>query len=97
MKLEKILKILDEDTVNELNSADTEELKRRLIQSEQSIKQAREEMEANPLYQKLKEDMSVFRQGFNEVKKRQNCIIQYSLIRLEETGAVVTEEASEQA
>lgn len=87
MKLEKILKILDEDTVQELNSADVEELKRRLIQSEQSIKQAKEEMEANPLYQKLREDLKVFRQGFGEVKKRQQSIISYCLIRLDETGA----------
>lgn len=85
-KLEKLEKILGVDTVNDLKSAPKEDLDVSIIKSSQSIKEAIEELEANPEFQRLKESLKAISEGLREVKKRQNAIIQYSLHLLEETG-----------
>lgn len=85
-KLEKLEKILGVDTVNDLKSAPKEDLDVSIIKSSQSIKEATEELEANPEFQRLKESLKAISEGLREVKKRQNAIIQYSLHLLEEAG-----------
>lgn len=86
MTLEKIAKVLDEETVAEMNAMDADSLKKLIIDSEQAVRLAKDELEANEKYQELKESVKAVRSGFTEVKKRQNCKIQLALIRLEELG-----------
>lgn len=86
MTLDKIAKILDEETIAEMNALDGEALQKLIVDSEQAVRQAKEELEANEKYQELKESLKAVRSGFTEVKKRQNAKIQLALIRLEELG-----------
>lgn len=87
MKIEKIMKALEgTDVIEEMNNMSDDDLKKRLVGAEQAIRQAKEELEENPKYQQLKEDMKAVKAGFGSVKKFQNAIIQYALIRLEEMG-----------
>lgn len=82
-KLEKIEKLLGEDKIGFLNNASNEDLKASITNAAQSIKATQEELEANPVYQDLKENLKAASEGLREVKKRQNAIIQYSLHVLE--------------
>jgi xanthine dehydrogenase molybdopterin-binding subunit B len=82
-KLEKIVKTLGSDTIEELNAVYPNELPNKIVAAESAIKQAIEELEASSSYQRLKEDLKALSQGLREVKKRQNAIIQYALHRLE--------------
>jgi hypothetical protein len=86
MTLDKIQKILEPEILDEMNSLTPEQLEAKLVTSEKAIKEAKEQLEANPNFQELKENLKALRSGFTEVKKRQNSIIQYCLIRLEELG-----------
>ena len=83
-KFEKIVKILGEERVNEIQAKSKEELKEQIVQSEQAIKQAEEELEAKPSYQQLKEDLKAISQGLKEVRKFQKAISQLCLNNLEE-------------
>lgn len=82
-KLIKFQKILGE-TIKELESKSVDELKQEIILSNYSIKDAIDELEANPKYLELKENLKAITEGLREVKKRQNAIIQYSLHLIEE-------------
>lgn len=85
-KLSKIEKVLGPETAIELQSLSKEALKDRLVGAESSIKQAIQELEANPKYEETKENLKALSQGLREVKKRQNAIIQYALSLLEGSG-----------
>lgn len=83
-KLKYLFKVLGKETIDELSSKSIEELKTSIVIANQAIKQTYEELEANPVYQELKESLKALAAGFREVKKRQNAIIQYSLHLTEE-------------
>lgn len=85
-KLEKIEKALGTETIQELNNLSVEELKTKIVSANSAIKQALDELEANPNYQELKESLKALSAGLKDVKKRQNSIIQYSLHLTEEKG-----------
>lgn len=84
-KLSRFQKILGE-TIQELDAQDTDALKQSIVRADQSIKQASDELEANPKFQELKESLKAVSEGLREVKKRQNAIVQYSLHLIEEKG-----------
>lgn len=86
IKLEKLEKLLGKDTAQELVSLPETELKQRVVQANQSMKQAEEELEANAQYQQIKENKSLLEQGKKEVNKRQRAIIKYCLHLLDEKG-----------
>lgn len=83
-KLARIEKILDEDTIKTLHESSYLEIHAAIVAADSSMKKAAEELEANPKYQELKENLKALSEGFREVKKRQNAIVQYSLHLLEE-------------
>lgn len=83
-KLEKISKILGKDTIDSLNAQSVAELKNSIYVAEASIKDAVDELEANPKFQEIKESLKAISEGMKEVKKRQKAITQYSLHLLEE-------------
>jgi hypothetical protein len=87
-KLDKIEKILGVDTIQELNALSPEDLKTAIVNANQAIKQAVEELEGNPVYQEIKENLKALSAGLKEVKKRQNSIIQYSLHLTGERGKI---------
>lgn len=86
-KLARIEKILDVDTRQEISAMDVEQMRARIAQGAGAIKQAEDELEANPKYQELKEMVKACTAGLSEVKKRQQAIIQYCLHTLEEKGS----------
>lgn len=86
-KLSRIEKALGKETMADLESLSMEVLKDRLVAAESSIKQAIDELEANPKYQEIKDSLKALSEGLREVKKRQNAIIQYSLSLMEDKGA----------
>lgn len=83
-KLNRILKILDPDTIKNIDASDGQALRYGVSLANGAIKQTTDELEANPKYQDLKENLKALSEGLKEVKKRQNAIIQYSLHILEE-------------
>lgn len=87
-KLEKIENTLGQDTVTELAAKSVEDLKTTIVSASQAIKQAQEELEANPAYQELKESLKALSAGLKDIKKRQNAIIQYSLHLTEEKDKI---------
>ncbi len=89
MNLDKLTKKLGDDTVKEMDGLSDNELQRLIVDSEHSLKQAKEELDANEAYQQARADASLLSQGFREVKARQNAKIQYALHRLCEMGRVV--------
>ena len=89
--LQKIAKNIGpdaEEILKELEAADTEGLNKRIAQSSQSIKEAKEELESNPNYVKVCEDKKALSGGLKDVKKRQNAIIAVCLNLRQERGAV---------
>jgi len=78
-RLDKIQKILSVEEFLEIDRMSPEQLKDRIVQAESSIKNTLEELEANPKYEELKEDLKALSAGLREVKKRQNAIIQLCL------------------
>lgn len=85
-KLEKLEKVLGEETVAALSQSQVDELERSIVKAEASVKEAQEELEANPKYQELKESLKALSEGLKDVKKRQRAIVQYALHLLEEKG-----------
>lgn len=85
-QLSKLQKTLGEETVSELDSLDAESLKKVVVEASTAIKQAKDELEANPKYIEIKAQAKAASAGFNDVKKRQNAKIQYALELLENKG-----------
>lgn len=82
-KLEKLEKTLGADTIAEISAKSADDLKSLIVAAESAINQAVDELEANPHYQELKENLKALTAGLREVKKRQKAIIDYSLLSLE--------------
>jgi len=92
MNMKKALKLLDDGTIEVLQGMDNNELRDLIVQAEQSILDTKEELEKNPKYQELKENLKALRSGFTEVKNRQQAKILFSLVRLGEIGVPVNDE-----
>lgn len=84
--LTKLEKLIGKDTVLELEKMSGEDLKQRIIQANQAIKQVADELQANEKYQQIKRDKSYLEQGKKDVNKRQNAIIKHCLHLMEEKG-----------
>lgn len=85
-KLKQIEKSLDKDKLDALLQSQPDELESAIVRADGAIKQASDELEANPQYIELKENLKVLSLGLREVKKRQNAIVQFALHLLEEKG-----------
>lgn len=82
-KLEKVEKILGEDVIADILQSSEDELKNVIVKSSAAIKTAQEELEANPKYQELKENLKSLSLSFKDVKKFQKAKIDYCLNTLE--------------
>jgi len=83
-KLDKIQKILNKDRLSEIDSLDEQHLRFELARAAGAIKAAKDELQANPKYQQLKEDIKHLSEGMKEISKFQGAIIEYVLHLLEE-------------
>jgi uncharacterized coiled-coil protein SlyX len=83
---DKLVKALGEDTQAELDKLDANGLARTIVESSSAMQQVRDELEANALYQELKEKLNAATAGKREVDKRQKAKIKYCLMRLQELG-----------
>jgi hypothetical protein len=86
MTKDKAIKVLGAETVQSLEEKSVEALKEGIVVSEASMKQMKEELEANEEYKGLKERLKDVSSGTREVNKRQKSIIQFSLSLLAEKG-----------
>lgn len=85
-KLASIQKSLGADVLEELNGCAVIDLDSAIALAAGAIKEAEDQLEANPQYQELKASLKACSEGLREVKKFQNAKIQYSLHLLEEKG-----------
>lgn len=85
-KLQRIEKTLGPDLISELNRVNDEGLTYTVAACSAAIKEAEDQLEANPKYQDLKASLKACSEGVREVKKFQNAQIQYALHLLEEKG-----------
>lgn len=81
-RLEKAMDLLGTDKIQEMESMPKESLKQLIVQANDSMKQAQEEMENNPKYVEAKERLSDLSAGKKEVDKRQKAIILVALTLL---------------
>lgn len=86
-KFAKIEKVLGKDCLASLEGMSSEDLDGVISQACASIKEAADQLEANPKYQELKESLKACSAGLKEVKTFQNAKIQYALHLSEERGA----------
>lgn len=88
---DKVVSAIGQLTKDEMDSMDESQLRTRIVQANQAMKETQEELDNNERYQQIKESKKVLEQGKNEVNKRQKAIIQYALRRMDEMGKVDTE------
>lgn len=82
MKLKKILKDLDKDTIESMDALDEAALKNDIALSEEAIASAVRARDAMPEYAAAKQAVSDLSTSVRELKKRQNAKIAYALRRL---------------
>lgn len=75
MKLEKAIKTLGREMINELEALSHEELQHRVVAANEAMRQADDELEMNEKYQETKENLKALTSGRSEVNKRQKAII----------------------
>lgn len=85
-QLDKVHSKLGKATIEELDKFSEADLKKRVVEANQAMKQVADELEANEKYQELKRSKSALEQGKKDVNARQNAIIKYCLHLLEEKG-----------
>lgn len=86
-KLDKLTKTLGRCIIEDLNTQPSDILKNTVVGAEYSMKAAKDELESNPRYAAIKEQLADLSAGLKEVNKRQRAIIQYALHLMEEKGA----------
>lgn len=79
MKLDKIIKKLDKDTVAALDNYVPNELYLKIAAAEQIMLTAQEELDSNPKYEELRENLKALTSGKREINSRQRAIIGYCL------------------
>lgn len=85
-KLEKAHNTLGVDTVKEMEAMPAPDLKKRIVEAATAKAEVAMELEHNPEYVGLKEDLKALTAGKREVDKRQNAIIALALHLLSERG-----------
>lgn len=85
-KLARIEKLLGKDAMTTLEAASPQTLDIVISHACAAIKEAADQLEANPKYQELKESLKACSAGLREVKAFQNAKIQYALHLAEEKG-----------
>lgn len=82
----KLIAKLGPQTVEEMDAMSADALKKVIVDASTAMKQAKEELEANPQYQALKESLKACTEGKRELDSRQKARIAYSIDLLKEKG-----------
>jgi len=85
-KMAKLEKILGRERLGELEALSVDDLKNKVVAAESAIKFAQNELESNPKFQELKENLKALSEGMKEVKKHQKAVIDYAISLLEDKG-----------
>lgn len=87
MKLEKIVKKLGQELIDEMDSMPVDQLEKVIVNGENAIAEATEQRDANEKYKAARTAVKDLSAGLKEVKGFQSAKIQYALMRLKEMGA----------
>lgn len=79
MNLDKILSKLPQSVVEEMDNMDEEQLKNCVVQSNQAVSRALEELNKNESYLSAKQSVSDLSASTKDLKKYQNAKIAYAL------------------
>ncbi len=85
-KIDKAIKALGEETLKEMEAMDTDALKKRIVEANESMRQVDDELEANEKYQETRENLKALTAGKRDVNKRQNAVIAVALHLLNPVG-----------
>ena len=85
-KLAKIEGVLGKDKMQSLEGGQVEELQVTIANAAAAIRQAEDELEANPKYQALKDGLADVSAALKDCRKFQNAVIQYCLSLIEDKG-----------
>lgn len=85
-KFAKIEKTLGKDKLADLEALDVSGLKSAVTAADMAVKQAIDQLEANPKYQEIKESLKALREGVTELRKHQGALVTYALHLIEEKG-----------
>lgn len=78
-KLTKAVESLGTETIKEMEAMGPEDLKRRIVEANEAMRDAADGLENNSQYDRLKEDLKALSQGKREVDKRQKAVILVAL------------------
>lgn len=84
--MNKLFKLLGTDVVNALSGMSAAELEAAIVLAATEIETAREELEANPNYVKIKEDKAALEAGLKDLRKYNNARIQFAIATLQTRG-----------
>ena len=86
-KLEKAMKHLGVETLNEMTAMTPEQLKQRIVAADEAMRAVAQEIDDNAEYQALKEKLSDLGAGKRDVDKRQRAVILVALSLINESAA----------
>lgn len=78
-KLDKAFDTLGSDTVKEMEAMSQDDLKKRIVGANEAMRDAADQLEANPDYNRLREDLKALSQGKRDLDRRQKAIILVAL------------------
>ncbi len=87
MNIDKVLKKLPPAVIEVMDAMGATDLQQAVVQSEEAIHTATEELEANPKYQAVCEAKKDLSAGLRDLKSYQRAKIAYALHLLREKGA----------
>lgn len=82
MKIAKAIKAVGQEVVKELQAMDSKALKDVIVQGQQSMQTAQDELDKNANYQKAKDDVAILGQAKKDVDKYQKAKIKLALYRI---------------
>lgn len=91
--MNKLVKLLGNDTINLLNSMNAEELETVIVLAATEIETAKDELNANPKYNEIKENKAALEAGLKDLRKYNNARIKVAIALLQERGRPVAAKA----
>lgn len=89
-KLETARKVLTNQDIKDFEAMDEVQLRTRLVQANEAMREVHDELEANEEYQQAKADCKHLSEGKRNVNKRQTAVVAYCLFLLNEKGSSIS-------
>ena len=74
-KLDKAKDTIGPDTLTELEALSPDQLKSKITEASEAMRKVAQELDDNPKYQDLKENLKALSEGKRETNRRQNAVI----------------------